>query len=517
MAPTPEQAKELIKRYEPILYMHPDEAFVPVNPKVYVENSALWHSQPSSDNKLDWGNRVSAGDFPRSPLIPKTGISVNPSDDGSSDTDGDGVKETYLGQRKDGRLPYLYSDRERELFFDFAGWSDTQVVDATTLNKAPNRERAISRYENEPLLKESRFWYYAEVDNLETLTNMIALVNQSKGVDLGVIWDYLTSTAHIIWYYFFYPYHEEVTRHCGDSIGAATDASYEGDWAAVAVIVRDPFGSAVEEPEYVGFSRRLRGLPEGVMEKLPSVEEFIKGLSQLMDVNRWSVTARQGRHIKVYVARRSHNNYKVEMPKDPPGSSVTNFGCETTAKVTEEVEKKLDELNETMDTVKDTAIAVGKMAAGCGIGALFGGWLGCGIGAVVGGIAGLIEGAVNDSDGSSAPVDDRANQESERDYPPDVDKYGTVISPADLLAALPEQPPKSKQITPWAGKPEEKLVDRAQQIWWPGKGDQAGYNGRWGVRVQEDPLDRRSGITFPKFKQAFLMGLAKLMSEEISE
>ena len=46
---------DLGRQYEPILHLHPEESFVPVNAKRYVEAAALWAAKVPFDDKNSWG------------------------------------------------------------------------------------------------------------------------------------------------------------------------------------------------------------------------------------------------------------------------------------------------------------------------------------------------------------------------------------------------------------------------------------------------------------------------------
>ena len=58
------------------------------------------------------------------------------------------------------------------------------------------------------------------------------------------------------------------------------------------------------------------------------------------------------------------------------------------------------------------------------------------------------------------------------------------------------------------GRRYDFLVDRATQVWWPADDGRGGFQGRWGQRVEADPLPRRSGMRFPQFWKMLLMAIA---------
>jgi hypothetical protein len=65
MPADPELIK-LVRRFEPILYFHPDERFFPSDAKRYIEHSALWKSTLANDGKL----------VPSKPMVEKKKIAA---------------------------------------------------------------------------------------------------------------------------------------------------------------------------------------------------------------------------------------------------------------------------------------------------------------------------------------------------------------------------------------------------------------------------------------------------------
>jgi hypothetical protein len=131
----------------------------------------------------------------------------------------------------------------------------------------------------------------------------------------------------IIWYYFLYPGHQEFLRRCEAFFNEASDGDYEGDWNAIAVLVKRPATLPWEapapvfpEPSYVGYGVRLRGLGKDVV----SQDTFKQG----MTVIKWTDIEKDtssGFHPRVYVARGCHNNYATpgtHVPRDPTLLSI---------------------------------------------------------------------------------------------------------------------------------------------------------------------------------------------------
>jgi hypothetical protein len=101
-------------------------------------------------------------------------------------------------------------------------------------------------------------------------------------------------------------------------------------------------------------------------------------------------------------------------------------------------------------------------------------------------------------------------------------QWGCIIKPAAMDPQLLFEPsemarwgwdpanpgPKlsALNIRDWNGSDSEIEV-REVDIWWPVVNKNAGYQGMWGPAVQEDPYEYRSGMPFPGFEKAFLVGL----------
>lgn len=503
-----EEKIRLIKAYEPILYLHPDEALSPVQPEKYVESAALWCVQPagkdSRHNKDFWGQCKLNQSFPHEPLIPKNGISVNSAEDfqGSSDPDGDGVNEWYMGhQADDGFIPYMLSDEDRMLFLDNAAWRDSVEVSATSLNEEVNVDEALAKWQRDEFLQ-TNDWYYAEVDEINTLEELI-LGLREDGLDLVDLLKRVFSQTYVIWYYFLFPLHRENMRGCEEVLGAGSHGNYEGDWQAIGVIVPKPDDldnpESYPEPLYVSYGQRARGL----------VEDFIPFARQYMDLRDWSAfeVRRLGLHPKVYVAKDTHNFYANSGPHEAPSLDISNTACGITVDVDEAIEEIKDDIDDAVSVI----VTIAKIGAGCGIGAVFGGPVGCGIGAIVGGIAALIEagstGTIGDPPGAANPPPNMGG-----DNAADEANWGDILVPQELVAGFPDAA-DATDVRPWRGNEEQRLVDREAQVWWPQQGDDLGYNGRWGVMCQEDTYDRRSGIEFPDFKRQMLLELAINLSE----
>jgi hypothetical protein len=248
---------------------------------------------------------------------------------------------------------------------------------------------------------------------------------------------------------------------------------------------------------------RLRGLGQDFQPDL---------FKQGMIVRSWNQTPKIGNHARVYVAKGYHNNYSEPGDHDPAGAELLGIPLpQIVCELTEELDEQVNGVKETLDdigeTVKDVAITIAKVAAGAAVGGGLFGPLGAMAGALGGAIAGIVE-AVSSSNTDDVPAEE-IRKELEREPGPPDKRYGLVLKPEDVGDPLihdsdPAKNETAAAIRVWNGKPEERVIDRDTQTWWPGE---SGFNGRWGVRVENDPNNRRSGIPVPDFRRALLNDL----------
>src|SRR5215208_7595398 len=117
---------ELIRRFEPVLFFHPDERFFPSDAKRYVENSAIWMvNGTKGDDKTNWGGS-GPGHFPRHPkFVPPIA---------AADGVGGGPVNSPLGGGVE------------ESFLDLAGWRDGKDVTGGSANDYANLDNIADRY-----------------------------------------------------------------------------------------------------------------------------------------------------------------------------------------------------------------------------------------------------------------------------------------------------------------------------------------------------------------------------------
>jgi hypothetical protein len=517
MALTQQQKIAIAQAYAPLLYFHPEEEFVPIHPEFYIKGSALWEGLPPTDQKKDWGEHKTV--WPRRPSIPKLGISIDPNQDtqGTSDPDGDGVNEWYLGHTfPDGIQRYLLSNSDMEHWLDSAGWAESQDVTQTSKNDRCNKAGALEKWQETGSTRVFSDWYYAEVQESTDIERLLLSLEGNNGKPVNTILKELLGDIWVVWYYFLYPIHEEYWRRCDQVFDIAHQGDYEGDWNAVAVVIKKPAplpwdsGGTFQPPLYVGYGVRQRGLSKDIFPDL---------IKQAMVIRPWDEVPRipGSNHPRVFVTKGYHNNYSQPGDKDPVESDLV---CE----ITQEADASSDEFKGTLEdieeTLKDYVVTVAKIAAGSAAGFGIGGFPGSAIGAMAGAIAGIAE-ALSTSNDEDAPTED-AGKGLEREPGPPPGQYGLVLKPpgVDALlppdAAHPENNETAVTIRNWLGTDEDKLVDRSRQIWWPSDSSRRGFDGRWGVRCEKDPINRRSGIKFPDFRRALLNDLAVHLAKTTS-
>ncbi|TQJ30261.1 hypothetical protein [Microbacterium sp. SLBN-146] len=515
MALTTEQKLQLIEAYAPVLIFHPDETYVPIKPQLFLEGSALWRVSPTDDDKAHWGKPAVHGEtFPRVANIPQRGISLDPGADveGASDVDGDGVPDWYLGHKQgDQILTYLIGTEGTENFLEHGSWMHATEVTKDSDNRLADIDGAAARWKELPMSFERTMtdWYHADVSEPSDIERLLLSFGASGGdaVDtlrrlLGEIW--------VVWYYFFYPAHEGTLRRCEFFLDGGHVSSTEGDWHAIAVVVPRPLtlpweapGNPFPDPSHVGYSARLRGVSKYLTPDLATTGMFIR---------EWKDASRLGLHPRAFVAKGYHNNHPQPGSQPPAnfellGVPVEELGCgllESLQDVKEDVEDFIDDLG---DFAEGAGITIAKAVAGASIGAGF-----LGIGAALGAAAGLAAGIAEALAGSDD--DDRPTPEeiaaAEEEHAPDREAgYGTVLAPEGLADPLTQIPRESAtEIRRWLGPPSARLIDYSTQLWWPSNDVRPGFEGRWGVRVTDDPHDLRSGRKFPAFGLALMNDLA---------
>jgi len=427
---------------------------------------------------------------------------LDPTEDveGTSDPDGDGVNEFYLGhtESKVGIRPYIRSIEAEQLWLDCAGWRDGDAVTQESANEVCNLDKLAKRFGPDSMLLNALHTFFGEVMELdETERLLVSLIGGPSTTDLirrvlGDVW--------LIWYYFFYPGHEEFLRRCEAFFDEKSDGNYEGDWNAVAVVVPKPLTLPWETPNptfpppaLVGYGVRLRGLAEDIADT-----EYMK---QGMTIRKWDDVEKNGNHPRVYVSHGYHNNYVTpgeQVPRDPTmlNLEIGKLSCGVGEGLAEFGDTIDDAMSDIKEAFSDVFLTLAKIFTGYSIGARFGN---PSAGAIAGLAAGLAEANSSSADHNPSAEEWR---KKEIEHAPQRRFYGLVITPADVPHPLISDPDPLKnetatEVVQWVGDDASRLVDRNSQIWWS-------YQGHWGVQVLKDPRKRRSGIEFPDFRRSML-------------
>lgn len=491
--PAIDPTEALIRRFEPVLFFHPQESFFPVDAKRYVEHAALWAAKPAFDDKRNWGGML--GDpFPRLPLVPAGKLAAIDGEDGE-----------FLGQPN-----YLLDSERDERFFELGGWKDKSAtheagVLAYSTNCYADRGEIFERYRNEPDLGASQFWYHAELFDTDRL---IRLVSRVPEPDLTKIVTRLRNPV-LLCYYLFFPAHEQSvgTEYC-HNVEAKEVSCHAGDWQCIAILLDATGGLASAQPKFFGCtgSRPAYVGADGYYFYRPY--QFDDEDRTVMSVEAWRPAAGPtvgqpeviGDHPRFYLARGSHSLYTT------PG----------THEVQPYTDARLPRWCGTFDT--HSVLPEGHGPAGPDLfedmGAFYakllaGGLLGLGpAGLAAALVAAGLEGVLPHGYGlnivgaAAPPTPDEA---------PASPGDGKTVRPAGLT--LPDggddvEDWRAQQGLELNGCRYDFIVDRASQVWWPSDDGYSGFRGRWGQRVTGDFLPRRAGPRFPDYPTMFFLALS---------
>ncbi|SDH35942.1 hypothetical protein SAMN05421505_114137 [Sinosporangium album] len=488
---SPSAKADLVARFTPLLYLSPQEPDYPVSPSDYVERAALWNSYPPHHDKATWG-RLSGGE--RRPLIERGGISLDPAEDvhGASDPDGDGVAESYLGQRNDLGYPFL-SPPEGETWLDFAAWQDSVRVGPDTGNRRTHdRPR--------PTLRQP--WFTADVWEVD---DYLAGLGSNGTARFGLRpreVPKLLGGIVVVAFHFLFPWHRQPRRRT--ALGPQDDpytGDYEGDWTTFAVIARrtdegPELPADKVAPLHGAFGQRWRGTT-------PDFEDHATARMQLVP---WSELLTVNDHPVVVAASGTHNLY----PHNPPltaAGDVDPQGMDFGASVAEPVHKLAKDLADD----PWSRVFMTKVVAGASVGGGLGGLVGAAVGAVVGVLASALEAAEAEKQGWME------QPKLTPDPPPDQDnplvddweelEQRNVVAPAGINAP-PLIDTARSELRHWTSAPKESLVDGS--ILFTADGERPTFAGRWGVRCVDDPFLLRSGIAYPDQRAAVVDALLVL-------
>ena len=223
---------DLVRRFEPILYLAKGERFVPSDCKRYLERSALWNSGKPRDAKTSWGQ--GGPGFPRKPAIARGRISALP---GEPSLTGSGQ---FLGQSQSGGFPFLFNTGGEEGFLDLTGWKDDRGVTKSSENRFADVDDIAVLYKDvaaggDPFLAKSRLWYHAEIFDALRLRPLLAREGTPR--DIKDLFSTLVDPL-LLCYYLFFPAHDEGIACSDDFEDKEIFGSFAGEWACLAILLR---------------------------------------------------------------------------------------------------------------------------------------------------------------------------------------------------------------------------------------------------------------------------------------
>jgi hypothetical protein len=470
-----EQAK-LIKRFAPVLFLDKSGDDFPIRPDAFIQRSALWSASVPYDNKMLWGQGAGAT---RSPLIPRGGIDLN-------------------------SIQLLLRQTRAELWFETSGWSRDSQVESLTDNRICN-----SITPNAYQLEIDGPWFYAEVCDLDSIKEWFEL--QTVQEQVGLDWaDFLEVIGEviIISYYFLFPRHIEDRNLARFDSSLEPSANYEGDWACFCVIAKhsdDPTAIESAEPIFAGFSRGRRGA---------SIDFGSESVQEHMELYPWNQVPTASDHPGVRVSLGTHNLYPLDAQQGEPGGirpQWFDFG----SSISEPGNNLVTDAVESPAGRASSAVTLAKILAGLGIAGPFG--------AVIGAIAGAAEAAAI-HEGLDEKPELKFGDAKLPEWPDDLEDprdklqesgVSLVVLPRGqegLIPSLLGETEAMPRLSYWIDDSEQTVVDRTQQLFWADRlGSTVGYKGRWGVRCDDDPFNRRAGGKFPEFRLQILKQLVVIV------
>ncbi len=206
---TREQAIKLIRKYEPVLFLHPEEPQIPVHPGRFMEHSALWSAQPYRDPggkhlRTNWQKLIRKGTITLNPQRHNRKIGDFPDEawrmglNPYLEREDDVIQLTDLLTYPGSSAKYLQNTQDGYLFLNCAGWTDTGVanVDIT---------KSQTLYSTLPSLKANpyQYRYFAQVLDLKGLNAILVDIKDTMS-DQSWVQSLLgfLDQKWIIWYYF---------------------------------------------------------------------------------------------------------------------------------------------------------------------------------------------------------------------------------------------------------------------------------------------------------------------------
>jgi len=478
--------RRLAKKFEPILLFHQDEKFFPIDPKWYLEQCALWPAVANFTDKANWGELPSSP-FPHAPRIQKATIAALV---GEAAPTARWLGETGaafgVGPAPDREVP----PPAEEFFLEFAGWEPVTAPPVTASTN--NRHAALDPAEYIAPLATSRPWYYVEyLDNADLLA--LTQNRTPNGLDLTrvVATNPNLKSPRALLYYFLYPLHQESLEGCEAAGEGASFGTYGGEWSCVAVLLDND-----SVPLFIGLTSRNVGAPSVI-----SGDDRRVGMTVFPWTAVNAVTTATGeQHPKIFVSLGTHGCYPSPGPHIVTpfsgGNDLSRGSCGAVETLDDAIAGDIT-IPGTPSDMTPTWVMIVKF----GILVLVP-W-------------GLVE-VSDDHFGSPDTLVEPSKTPTDQTGGP---AFGKIIRPNGL--SFPETS-SAAAVVDWQverqllpnNRAYDFVVNRPSQVWWtprrrtksPVEG--AGWFGRWGPRVTNDPFNRRAGGKCPDFAAMFLEAIA---------
>ena len=489
----PTDARRFAKLFEPVLLFHPNETMLPVDPKWYLERCSMWRASPAPfDDKTNWGEAPQTV-FPRIPQVERGKLAA---------LQNEAAGGTWLGALGSGGLVIKRPQGERprpieERFLDFAGW-DTPVdppneVKATTIN----RHAALRTIDYSSSLKGSQPWYYVEFMSNQDLLRYTS-TRTPNGLDLFRLVPNnarLSAPAALV-YHFLFPLHFEGLEGCEAAGEGENFASFGGEWASMAILI-----DSSNTPTFIGLTSRNIGDPSILGDEDQRIG---------MQVFKWTDARILGTgveaHPLLFVSLGTHGLYLSPGPHTvqpfTAGISAGGGSCGAVEKLDDVIsgELVLSPATPPGTDPPPTNVVVAKL-----LGLLIG-WIALGIELATG--YPTFGGA--EVDATPHPVSTDLTGST---------TFGTILAPpAITVPGVTATRQVEWQVNPFtAPAPDNRkydfVIDRSTQVWWVPRTESAGWDGRWGPRVTNDPNNRRAGMRCPDFMGMFLEAIAVALNK----
>ncbi len=527
---------DLIRAFEPILYMPKGERFYPSDSKRYLERSNLWTADPAKDPP-GAGPKLGA----RGKFAGKTG-----------------EPESFL--------PNNIANNEN-CFLEVSGWIDGRANPAPKKNRFANLDRLAQAYNLfDPLLGDvflstSRFWYHAEVFEETRFQSLTEFARGPHSVVVNETLRRLSSSSStdgkplLLIYNFFFPGYDLGLAGCDLKPDSDMFGSFAGQWSCFALLLRSKGpvpGTTIDAwfPEAVAYSVRS---PDGLGDTQGNVLEDARIQLQVHNgqvdgpvdfVSRDRGAGKHpGNHARLFAVKGTHTfSTKPNRPESTPNikdPAAKDCGQNELLEVVVKEPEKSDTTTVTgRNTWAGNKYVVAAKIAASALGGPFGLVLGAfwAIEELIIFSGGVATALGLDEPLPAAPAPTKTTEQlpittNPEDFQLVITPFGfpkESVPPSGLISASLDAwytvtwpAPLTREATletEIGGKTYSLMISRTsasdtpKQNWWPSiQGDQMSRL-RWGPEVNIDPFKRRSGMAFQEYWSRFLVAYAKSKS-----